>query len=197
MLLRTQFSRQRPARHAGHDGPGKIRGRRLKTDSARPRKRVLLVDRHVLMRRAAAGWINHCSDLEVCGMVGIRAQALRAVVRLHPNLVVSEIMRPQDLGFIRELHRRHPRLAILVFSIQDEVVYGARARAAGARAYLTKAAGGTELVRSVRALLRRRGRANDSRLRDRRRAGRLAGPARSSGLAEFIQQKADAGSVVR
>jgi two-component system, NarL family, invasion response regulator UvrY len=84
------------------------------------------------------------------------AEAFRSVNRLRPDVVVSEIMRPQDLGFIRELRRRHPHLPILVFSMQDEAVFGARAKKAGACGYLMKHAGGDELVRSIRAVLRRR-----------------------------------------
>jgi hypothetical protein len=38
---------------------------------------------------------------------------------------VSEIMRPRDMGFVRELHRWHPSLPILIFSIHDEAIYGA------------------------------------------------------------------------
>jgi DNA-binding NarL/FixJ family response regulator len=129
---------------------------KLKTEQARRRRRILLVDRHPLMRGAAAGWINRCPGLEVCGMVSGTAQGFRAVSRLRPDVVVSEILRPRDLGFIRELHRRHPRLPILVFSIQDEALYGAQAREAGACRYLMKDAGGDELVRSIRAMVRGR-----------------------------------------
>ena len=127
-----------------------------KDERAGRRRRILLVDRHELMRRAAAGWINHCPSLEVCGMASGLAQAFRAVKRLHPDVVVSEIMQPQNLGFIRELHRRLPRLPILVFSIRDEALYGAEARAAGASGYLMKAAGGNNLVRNICSVLRRR-----------------------------------------
>jgi len=129
---------------------------RIKPSSRR--RRVFLVDRHVLTRSAEAGWINRCSGLQVCGTAGGMAQAFRAVKRLRPDVVVTEIMRPHDLGFIRELHRRHPRLPILVFSMQDEAVYGARARAVGACGYLTKEAKLGELARSIRAALREGGR---------------------------------------
>ncbi len=127
-----------------------------KTDWASQRRRVLLVERHAFMRRAAAAWINRCFDLEVCGMAGGMARAFRAVQQLRPDVVVSEIMRPHDLGFIRELRRRQPRLPILVFSIHDQAVNGARARAAGARGYVMKEAGGDELVQSIRTVLRGR-----------------------------------------
>lgn len=111
------------------------------------------------MRCVAAKWINRCPGLNVCGVARGVTQALRAVTHLRPDVVVSEIMRPHDLGFIRELHRLHPRLRILVFSILDETVYGARVRACGADRYLPKTAGGMELIRSLRAILRRRGKA--------------------------------------
>lgn len=117
---------------------------------------VLLVDRHALMRRAAAGWINRSAGMVVCGVASGITQALKAVQRLRPDVVVSEIMRPEDLGFIRELHRRHPGLPILVFSIQDERLFGQWVRRAGASGYLTKAAGGDQLVQSIRAVVQRR-----------------------------------------
>jgi DNA-binding NarL/FixJ family response regulator len=127
-----------------------------KTEQARRRGRILLVDRHALMRRAAASWINHCPGLEVCGMASGTAQAFRAVQRFHPDVVVSEIMQPHDLGFIRELHRRQPGLRILVFSMRDEAQYGAPARAAGAAGYVMKEAGGDNLVRNISSVLRGR-----------------------------------------
>jgi len=123
------------------------------SDVATRRKRVFLVDRHALMRKAAADWINRCASLAVCGAAGGATSAFRALQRLRPDVVVSEILRPKDLGFVRELHRRYPRLPILVFSIQDGVVYGRRARLAGAKGYVAKAAGGDTLLASIRKVL--------------------------------------------
>lgn len=65
-------------------------------------------------------------------------------------------MRPQDLGFIREPHRRHSRLPILVFSIQEAAVYTARARAAGASGCVMKDAGGETLVAGMRNVVKSR-----------------------------------------
>jgi len=118
--------------------------------------RVFLVDRHALMRWVAAEWISRCDSLTVCGMAGSQAGALRAIRPLRPDIVVSEISPPGDLGFIRELRNRHPGLLILVFSIYDPAFFAARARAAGASGYVSKAAGGEELTRNICALLRRR-----------------------------------------
>ena len=119
------------------------------------RQRVFLVDRHTLMRLAAAGWINRCRSLTVCGMAGRTARAAAEISRLHPDIVVTEIMRPHDFVFIQTLHRRHPRLPILVFTTREQALYGERAAAAGASAYLMKEAGGDKLVQTIRALLER------------------------------------------
>jgi len=89
-------------------------------------------------------------------VAGGMAPAFRAIRRSRPDLVVTEIMRRHDLGFIRELHQRQPHLPILVFSIQDQALYAARAKEAGAHAYLMKSAGGEELIRSIRAVVRGR-----------------------------------------
>jgi two-component system invasion response regulator UvrY len=130
--------------------------RRPKSDRVCRRKQVFLVDWHALMRSAVAEWINRSPNLEVCGAAGDMSQAFRAVERLRPDVVVSEIMRPHDLGFIRQLHRRHPRLPILVFTIQDAAEFAARTREAGASGYLMKRASGDQLIQGIRAVLRYR-----------------------------------------
>jgi DNA-binding NarL/FixJ family response regulator len=115
-----------------------------------------LVDRHPLMRGAAAQWINAFSRLAVCGWAGSMATAFERVRCLHPDIIVTEIMQPEDLGFIRELHRRYPALPILVFTTREEEVYRWRAKEAGADRYLTKEAGGDKLIQNIVALLYRR-----------------------------------------
>jgi DNA-binding NarL/FixJ family response regulator len=94
-------------------------------------------------------------------------EAFRAIRRLHPDIVVTEIMRPLDLGFIRELHCKNPHLLILVFTIRQEAIYRRRAEAAGASSFLEKEAGGEALLRELRAVLEAPERA-DSRGRVRR-----------------------------
>lgn len=74
--------------------------------------------------------------------------------RLRPDPVLSEILRPQDLGFVHELHRRHPRLPILAFSFRDEEAYAAQAVEVGARGYLMKGVRGNVLVAGIRKVLK-------------------------------------------
>jgi DNA-binding NarL/FixJ family response regulator len=124
---------------------------------SRPRcRRIFVVERNLLMRTAIASWVNRFPDLRICGQAATRHGAEKAIAQLHPDLVVTEILRKQDVGFIRSLHRRHPRLPTLVFSIQDEARYATRALAAGACGYLVKGVDGPGLVNGIRAALKLR-----------------------------------------
>ncbi|HEX5398927.1 MAG TPA: response regulator transcription factor [Verrucomicrobiae bacterium] len=118
----------------------------------RPR-RILLVNGITNWRAAVRARIDQSPDLEVCGEAAGEREGLAQADRLHPSLVLTEIMRPQNVGFIQELHRRHRGLPILAFSFRDEEVYAPLALEAGARGYLMKNINGDTLVAGIRKAL--------------------------------------------
>jgi DNA-binding NarL/FixJ family response regulator len=126
---------------------------KLKTnDTALPkRKRIFLVDQSPLARLAVAQQLQQTPGLAVCGHADNATVALAAIGQSRPDIVVTDII--QDLSFIRNLHRRHPRLPILVFSARDEACYAPRALEAGADGYLLKEGGRDLLVESIRHAL--------------------------------------------
>jgi len=130
---------------------------RAKTPSsgAKPRKRILLVDDHPLMREGIALWIRRAPDLEVCGEADSVPAALQAVAQLKPDLVLADISLPGRNGIelIKDLQVQNPELPVLVLSMHEESVYAGRALRAGARGYLMKRAGGQGLVDSIRHVL--------------------------------------------
>lgn len=130
-------------------------GKRPKAQSAQ-RKRVLLVDRHPLMRRAVARWINDAADLEVCGEATSVAQALHAVARCNPDLVLSELALEDGAAFrlVQTLGRSRPRLPVLILSTYDEVFLARRSLEVGACGYLMKRAGGPAVLSAIRRALR-------------------------------------------
>lgn len=132
----------------------KPRQKGTKPGAREQRASVLIVDPHEVMRVAIAEWINSSPDLKVCGVAGGVTHAFWAILRFRPNVIVSEIIRPKDLGFIRELHRQHPRLPIVVFTSHEEALYGAKTRKAGAWRYVMKDAGGDNLVKTLLEVLR-------------------------------------------
>jgi PleD family two-component response regulator len=143
----------------GYISKPKQQRKRMKAASNNPvrrggRKRVLIVNGVSLWREALKSNINRSPDLEICGEAFDERSAFEQVSRLQPDLVLSEILRPQDLGFIHELHRLHPRLPILAFSFRDEEGYAARALEDGARGFLMKGVRGNVLVAGIRKVLK-------------------------------------------
>ena len=128
---------------------------KAKTEIKAPKKprRVFVVDRFPIVRMAVTEWLKQTTDLIVCGEADSPASALQAIPDLKPDIVVTEILRAQDLGFIQNLHQQHPGLPILVFSFRDEGWYAPLALAAGAHGYLMKGASIAGLVEGIRQAL--------------------------------------------
>ena len=116
-------------------------------------QRVLIVNGTRAWCDAVSRRINGYHGLQVCGEALGEQAGLEMVRRLRPNLVLTEIVRAHDLGFIREVHRRHRHLPILVLSFRDEEAYAPLALQAGARGYLMKGVDGGTLVKGVRNAL--------------------------------------------
>ena len=120
-----------------------------------PRKRILLVDDHPLMREGITQWIQRAPDLEVCGEAGSAAEALELVGRLNPDLVLTDISLPgrNGIDFLKDLRAQHPRVPALVLSMHDENLYAGRALRAGARGYIMKRTGGERVLQGIREVL--------------------------------------------
>ena len=52
-------------------------------------KRILLVDDHPLMRRGQADLLSREKDFMVCGEAGTAREAMEAIAKLKPDLVVD------------------------------------------------------------------------------------------------------------
>lgn len=120
------------------------------------RQRVLLVDDHPFMRAGLAQLIDRQPDFAVCGEAGNPAEALTALAREKPDLILTDLTMPgrSGLEFIKDLLAADPKLSVLVISMHDEVVYAERALRAGARGYIMKEAGGEALLAAIRQVLR-------------------------------------------
>jgi DNA-binding NarL/FixJ family response regulator len=113
----------------------------LPGERTRRKRRVLIVDDHPIFRVGLAGMIEEISHLEVCGNADSVPEALEAIRRLDPDLVLLDLSLrgANGLELIKSMKAERSDLAILVISMHDETIFGVRALKAGALGYVTKA----------------------------------------------------------
>ena len=126
-----------------------------RSSSRAERKKILLVDDHPLMRRGQADLLSREPDLGVCGEAGTAREAMEAIVKLKPDLVLVDMALPDKDGLelIKDIQALHPGLPVLAMSMQDESLYAARVLRAGGRGYVMKAEGPERLAAAIRTVL--------------------------------------------
>ena len=119
------------------------------------RKKILLVDDHPLMRRGQADLLGREPDFVVCGEAGTAREAMAAIAKLAPDLVLTDMALPDKDGLelIKDIQALHPGLPVLAMSMQDESLYAARVLRAGGRGYVMKAEGPERLADAIRTVL--------------------------------------------
>ena len=116
--------------------------------------RVLLADDHRLVREALRDALTKESDIDVVGEAGDARAALEQARALAPDVVVLDIGLPDLNGMevaarLRQAGNTAKIVALSAYSDKRFVIEMLRA---GATAYVTKSAAGTELVRAIRAV---------------------------------------------
>lgn len=115
--------------------------------------RVLLVDDHNIVRLGLMTLINDQPGLEVVGEAGTASEAVRAVERLSPDVVLMDIRMPGEGGIeaTRQITTRFPRTKVVMLTsyADDELVV--RAIRAGAVGYVLKQVDNKELLRAIEA----------------------------------------------
>jgi DNA-binding NarL/FixJ family response regulator len=109
-------------------------------ETGSPRKKVLIVDDHPLLRDGLAKVINQQPDLTVCGEAADVPGGLAALARCRPDVAIVDLSLDNGSGLdlIKDIHARQPRLPVLVLSMHHENLYAERAVRAGARGYVMK-----------------------------------------------------------
>ncbi|MFO8076363.1 MAG: response regulator [Actinomycetota bacterium] len=118
--------------------------------------RVLIVDDHPVVRDGLRGMLAAQADLEVLGEAANGHQALAAVAREAPDVVLMDLRMPELDGVeaTRRLRDEHPEVGVLVLTTYDDDADILRAVEAGATGYLLKDAPREDLFAAVRAAAR-------------------------------------------
>ncbi len=126
------------------------------TSSPSPKRKVLIVDGHSVIREGLTRRINGEPDLTVCGEAQSTAEALQAIRQFQPDIVVLELALAGDPGLelIKTLRSQGNPVPILVFTMYEESLYALRALQVGAQGYLTKAEPSDRLLSAIRTVLK-------------------------------------------
>ncbi|GAC1673603.1 MAG: hypothetical protein NVS9B4_28010 [Candidatus Acidiferrum sp.] len=94
-------------------------------------------------------------DWEICGEATDGREAVRAVQRLRPDVIILDITMPEMSGLQAAVHMSklglHSR--ILIFTMHESARMGSDVRRVGAHGYVQKSEAGRDLVRAIDALL--------------------------------------------
>ena len=115
--------------------------------------RVLLVDDHAVVREGLRTFLELQDGIEIAGEAADGEAAIREAERLHPDVILMDLVMPKldGVGAMQELRRRLPSIRVIVLTsfMQDERLLPAIQ--AGAAGYLLKNVEPAELARAVRA----------------------------------------------
>ncbi len=116
--------------------------------------RVLIADDHAVVRRGLKTFLELQDDIEVVGEAEDGEEAVAAVDRLDPDVVLLDLVMPRVDGIaaIRRIREQSPATRVIVltsFLDDDKLIPAVRAGAAG---YLLKDVQPQELVAGIRTV---------------------------------------------
>jgi len=123
--------------------------------SPSPKRRVYIVDDHVMLREGLSLFINGTTDLMICGESGSAEEALQDIPRSKADIAIVDLalQGTSGLELLKNLHTRHPDLPLLVLSMHEESLFAERALRAGASGYVMKHGDVREVQNAIRRVL--------------------------------------------
>ena len=116
-----------------------------------PKKTILIVDDHPLVREGLISILKSAAGYEVVGQAGNARNAIRMVKNLKPDLVLLDLALPDKSGIelSREIRKISPPTRILIVSMHSKVEYIVKAFQAGATGYMTKESATEKLLQGI------------------------------------------------
>src|SRR2546423_6623052 len=115
---------------------------------------LLLADDHRVVSTGLHALLATAPDLEVLGEANDGRQALRAALRLRPDVVLMDVAMPRLNGVeaTRQILRAAPLVRVLILSTYSDDLRIQAALAAGAAGYLVKSTTGEVLLEAIRSV---------------------------------------------
>jgi DNA-binding NarL/FixJ family response regulator len=113
-----------------------------------------VVDDHPVFRLGMTALLGSLAGVTVEGEAGDAAAAHELIAHTTPDVVLMDLHLGDDSGIeaTRAIAKRHPNVAVLVITMQEDDESIVAAIRAGARGYLLKGASPEEVERAIRAV---------------------------------------------
>jgi two-component system response regulator NreC len=118
---------------------------------------MLLVDDHEVVRSGLRMLLESQEDIQIVGEAGTAAEALEAVERLEPEVILLDIGLPDMSGIqvMERIREIEPDIAVVALTIHEDKEYFFKMLDAGATGYVPKRAAPEELLTAIRAAAQR------------------------------------------
>ncbi len=119
--------------------------------------RVLVVDDHVMVREGIANILAADPRLRIIGEAGDGTEAVDAVRRFTPDVVLMDLNMPRMNGLeaTRVIHREFPKIVIIGLSVQNDDASRKSMLDAGAAAFLPKGRDTDHMIATILDLAKR------------------------------------------
>ncbi len=113
---------------------------------------ILLADDHPVVRLGLRSLLEEEPEFEIVGEAGEGLEVVRLTERVHPDVLVLDLMMPglNGLEITRQVRRSVPRTRVLILSIHGDEAHVTEALRNGAAGYVLKESPPQELRRAVR-----------------------------------------------
>ena len=119
--------------------------------SVSPPVRVLLVDDSIVSLQGLKTVLSRSQRLTIIGTASSETEAMAAIQRLEPDVVVLDIQvrGASGINICRVISENYPKIAVFIFTAYDSKETLHEAILAGAQGYLLKSASGEAIIKSL------------------------------------------------
>ena len=123
-----------------------------------PRKRIVLIEDHLVVRQGLERLLNLGEEFVVCEEAGDAASGIELVREMQPDAVIVDVQLPDADGIelTKRLLDEFPQLVVIALSACEEPQMALRAMHAGAMAYVQKSEGIESLTAALRDAFNRK-----------------------------------------
>jgi DNA-binding NarL/FixJ family response regulator len=116
--------------------------------------RCLAVDDHSTVRQGLALLFGAADDLELVGTVDNGEEAVEAIERLQPDVVIMDVRLPgvDGISAVKRIQQSESSVKTVIFSAYGDKRLLSDALAAGARGYVMKGSPPEDLLRAIRTV---------------------------------------------